>query len=270
MNIWCSWCSFYVGETVISKDDVDEFIKIGKDLEIDSLLSPSENTSEKSDLRLEDELSAVEEEELSEEEEFELSKDSAGNVEDASFGEKSGDVDLMKSKETNSEVKPYKRKKRKYSCSKCDKILSSKQSLDAHVEKIHHFVYDSFKCDKCDKIYSCKANLERHMNAEHESIVYNCNVKDCGKSFRYHTGLKMHIKVQHENKKVKCQEGNCNKSFKYGSALLVHQKAQHQNKFYTCEICRWVTSYAYNLKKHYKSVHKLDNTDESVKDETNL
>ena len=93
----------YVGETVIGHEDVGEFIQIGKDFEIETLLSHSEKVSKKSEVGLEDELSEDEEEELSEEEEYELGMDSAGNEEDVSLGEKSSDSDFMKSKETSIE-----------------------------------------------------------------------------------------------------------------------------------------------------------------------
>ena len=257
----------YVGETVIDHDDVDEFIKIGKDFEIDSLLSPSENINEKLEVEME--------EELSEEEEFELSIDSTGDgsgsvrkerigdfvtmasdsdiqVEEVSFGEKSDDGDLMISinNETN--------RKKEFSCLKCDKIFASKRNLDLHIERDHNQVVNTIKCHQCDKVYTNKANQERHMRATHNSIVFKCDVEDCDKSFKYKAGLSDHIKAQHEKKKINCPEEDCGKSFKYDSALNVHYKACHKNKTYTCEKCKWVTYYPHKLKNHYKIAHNLE------------
>lgn len=51
---------------------------------------------------------------------------------------------------------------KKYTCEKCNKILSSKENYLNHIEK-NICNKDPFKCPECNKIFTNKRNLDIHV-----------------------------------------------------------------------------------------------------------
>ena len=94
----------------------------------------------------------------------------------------------------------------KHKCSKCDKILGSKYSLNQHKSEVHNletkydtlkvasFVY-SHKCADCGESFKRKSDLDRHQKAVHMKVCFQCNI--CEKKFKYKTNLKRHEKTAH-------------------------------------------------------------------------
>ena len=59
----------------------------------------------------------------------------------------------------------------KVQCQKCDRVLSKKSNLKAHVESVHCEVASKFICHPCQKSFSNAGNLKRHLASTSHSGV---------------------------------------------------------------------------------------------------
>ena len=64
--------------------------------------------------------------------------------------------------ENSQEYLSWKREK----CDRCQKLISSKQGLQYHIESVHN-KNRRVECDLCDKVYTYKPTLTRHKKDVH-------------------------------------------------------------------------------------------------------
>ncbi|EZA51027.1 hypothetical protein X777_10315 [Ooceraea biroi] len=91
-----------------------------------------------------------------------------------------------------------------YKCSKCDRLYSSKKSLDRHTLTHNE---KKFKCDDCDKEFFCLDKLLKHVNlhkTKEKPKPVSCRI--CNKSFRKTDTMVRHLNV---HKKVNPKEVFC-------------------------------------------------------------
>lgn len=91
-----------------------------------------------------------------------------------------------------------------YKCAKCDRLYSSKKSLDRHT--LTH-TEKKFKCDDCDKEFFCLEKLLKHVNlhkTKEKSKPVSCRI--CNKSFRKTDTMVRHLNV---HKKANPKEVFC-------------------------------------------------------------
>ena len=133
------------------------------------------------------------------------------------------------------------RRDKDYTCPYCaDKILSSKQNLQRHIENTHDSstANPDCICDDCGKVLQ-RSRMERH-KATHRRK--NCDI--CGESI-LETGMQRHMGVHRERR---CEE--CSKTFPTNSRLKEHMKT-HEGK--TCHGCSMVFKTKNRLKEHQRS-----------------
>jgi len=172
----------------------------------------------------------------------------------------------------------------------CDKELSSKSNLNAHMRTFYsdnlelnmkkkhlHGQNHQFECDFDGKIFKNKRLLKSHM-AIHLALVecQFCNKMLKFNYIRFHlknfhaTGQKFQCKIcskyfksvnylnNHEkthNKSHKCEI--CNKMYPSLGLLNYHKKNYHENsKSYECEICNMKCNLKGDLKSHQKTHDK--------------
>jgi len=94
--------------------------------------------------------------------------------------------------------------KLQYKCSKCDRLYSSKKSLDRHTLTHNE---KKFKCDDCDKEFFCLDKLLKHINlhkAKEKAKPVSCRI--CNKSFRKTDTMVRHLNI---HKKANPREVFC-------------------------------------------------------------
>jgi len=142
-------------------------------------------------------------------------------------GESSSEV------ETEADSSEYSRlhtRENQYTCTQCEKCLSSKWALYYHMN-IHRGKY---KCTECGRCFGSKYNLAVHMRSYSGEKPFECTV--CGKRFTVSSHLVSHSRIHTGEKPYKCHV--CNKAFITSSHLQRHKRR--------CEcLVQWTTDWTY-------------------------
>ena len=140
---------------------------------------------------------------------------------------------------------------RVFKCHICDKSLSNKISLNAHIESIHE--NKRFICSVCCKEVK---QLESHMKRVHSEDElqrkYPCTESGCASSaFKTKQDLERHIKAVHRGEKEECPI--CHDMLKN---LPLHLYTTHkQGKQHVCNSCGKIFYKTFELNQHIQRVH---------------
>ncbi|OMJ76862.1 hypothetical protein SteCoe_23669 [Stentor coeruleus] len=89
----------------------------------------------------------------------------------------------------------------------CNKSYGSSFNLKRHIES-SHFGMRKFKCSICRKILSSKQNLIDHQNIHTGAKPYVCEISDCNQHFRqlsqYYLHKQLHAEVSSQLRKDNC------------------------------------------------------------------
>lgn len=135
-----------------------------------------------------------------------------------------------------------------FPCEICGKVLSTRNTLNAHVSAIHKNIR-SFACSWCPKTFAQKSCLLKHQNSVHLMIKeHQCDV--CNIYVSQACYLKKHKQMMHppDGKKIKYPCTNCAQSFSTAQALKNHETI-HGDPEFQCKCCS---------KKFYRKGNLLD------------
>ncbi|CAG7838471.1 unnamed protein product [Allacma fusca] len=123
------------------------------------------------------------------------------------------------------------------SCDKCDKKFTLNNTLAAH-RKIHEKEKQKLKCPICNKMVSQKRAMEAHLHRHHvkdyEVSTVVCDI--CKKSFDSPLILMSHMEVH--GGEYECSVPTCRKTFKSCTLLGNHEKIHNSNAtFFDCDFC---------------------------------
>lgn len=114
-----------------------------------------------------------------------------------------------------------------FACSQCSKSFLTKKLLKKHEAKHHP---KKHVCKVCEKVLTSKVSLQQHMSVHSEEKNFMC--EDCGHFFRLKRFLRRH-RVSHMPKIYNCDM--CKKSFALTSQLKSHQKTHEKNNERLCD-----------------------------------
>ena len=216
----------YFGKTQFFQSRMEKFFEIGKDLQIEQMSQPFDNTNAK-DASVFDEIS----EEPKTRKEDVLMRD-----------ELDGERDLLVQEEDIS-IKSY-------SCEKCaTTVFNSIQQLSFH-RKIQH-AGTRYKCENCQYKTSHLSHLKQHKAAIHEGVRYSCD--SCDYKSTHPSNLKKHKESIHEGVTYSCDI--CDYKASQVIHLKLHKASIHEEVSFSCDQCEYNTSWRSNLSKHKKRKH---------------
>ncbi|KAL1397328.1 hypothetical protein pipiens_009845 [Culex pipiens pipiens] len=130
-------------------------------------------------------------------------------------------------------------KKHLFQCEICDKILSTKQSLNNHKTKhLDPEQRETFRCEICEATFKSKYGLKYHLETKHiaENERKKLPCPTCGRIFKSDEGRKIHMTIQHGagGPIFKCKE--CPMVFARKPHLDLHM-ATHGAGLHVCSIC---------------------------------
>lgn len=171
-------------------------------------------------------------------------------------------------------------------CSECGKVLSTRNTLKAHIKAVHDNVR-LFICSMCTKSFAQKSCLIKHKKSVHDRqkefqcdvckifVSQSCYLKKhklmmhppdgvkvrhpcsfCDQTFSTEQALKNHSRI-HKDPEFQC--GVCFKQFFKKSNLLDHQE-HHGTLAWPCGYCTRSFRNEAKLKNHLKRVHFKDKT----------
>ena len=112
-----------------------------------------------------------------------------------------------------------------FNCGQCDAILSSKKSLNGHIQSIHEGVRHS--CDQCEFTTTTKGHVRKHKLTKHFGLRYYCD--ECEFQATRRRILKQHVQSIHEGVQlpsVKCDQ--CDAVLKTNRTLKQHVQVIHE------------------------------------------
>lgn len=139
-------------------------------------------------------------------------------------------------------------------CVHCDYRSLNKNSLEAHMNKVHLNIRP-FVCDICQKGFYKKSNLTQHYVTHTKVKDKTCEI--CGDTFVNEKTLIEHLMLHSGQKPFKCKI--CNAEFITSGRRLEHMKRKHMEKAECCVICDKKFSLRKDLNSHLKNVHHAEN-----------
>ena len=219
----------YLGQADLPQEDLQDFLKISRDLKIKGMDSDHEH--ENRTFGNENEVS-VKTESLDDFESpsYHVDEPLYIKTEDDGFIDTQDPISVT-AEETknvfieNDCLKTMKTKKKKwFYCEKCDYKASNSTSVKYHHQTVHEGF--RFDCDLCDAYFTRKESLKTHKRSIHEGIRYPCDM--------------------------------CNYKATESGALKKHKLSQHgiANMKYVCKLCKFSAKTSLQLKMHTSQIHK--------------
>jgi DNA-directed RNA polymerase subunit RPC12/RpoP len=191
----------YIGEVKLCESEVDSFVELGKELEVEGL----------ADYQLEEvQGDALATEELAIpklvvdsflEERLEEDMDSEFSFEEIAIAETEIEPSEIDAAPPKKKIKQEKDdaeqnidgKDKRYSCLQCDFASEHHVSLKKHRLSKHESV--RYQCERCERSYTDSSALLRHKKSVHDGFVYKCET--CDKHFSEAGALTRHKKNIH-------------------------------------------------------------------------
>ncbi|XP_071523983.1 uncharacterized protein [Panulirus ornatus] len=144
---------------------------------------------------------------------------------------------------------------RAYQCSYCLRKLSSKASLDIHINMVHTKEH-SFQCPHCSKEFYAKHLLQMHIKRVHsDRRDYQYKCKLCGKVYLQEWELTLHHKTHTNERNFKCDV--CGGAFYTLSRMRYHRDTHKLTRDSECPMCTQMFRRDVDTKNHLRRVHKV-------------
>ena len=180
----------YLGLCEVPVDFVDDFIAVGKEVQVEGLLEPVEDNS-----TYEQKHQVPTDEIFRGRNDLEQSERSSGDKTETLKSDKDfGINELMESTVLQHDmISKNIIDNGKYTCDRCKYQTIRKSDLKRHILSIHDLV--KYDCDKCDYKAGYRSDLRKHNKSIHDRIQYTCD--QCPFISSMKTKLKIHRRMQH-------------------------------------------------------------------------
>ncbi|XP_013416137.1 zinc finger protein 26 isoform X1 [Lingula anatina] len=136
----------------------------------------------------------------------------------------------------------------------CSFLTYSSVTMENHC-RAKHTEEKNFPCPQCNKRLSTKRSLHAHILSRHE-LRYTCNCPNCGKMLIDKAALKLHqLRCTRAPKTFLCTQ--CDHSSYAKGELEAHQFKKHgilpsKGKIYSCELCDYTCTMKCTLSRHMR------------------
>ena len=134
-------------------------------------------------------------------------------------------------------------------CDKCNYTSRKPCHMNEHIKNIHEPLY--VYCDQCAYHTKRARTLKKHKEQEHEGKLFKCN--ECDYIARISDRLEDHKKGIHEGQRYQCDQ--CEYNCIYRGPMLQHKKVVHEGVRFDCNICDYKATRSSNLQAHVRTVH---------------
>ncbi|XP_045121773.1 PR domain zinc finger protein 5-like isoform X6 [Portunus trituberculatus] len=144
---------------------------------------------------------------------------------------------------------------RAYQCKFCHRKLSSKASLDIHINMVHTKEH-AFSCSQCEREFYAKHLLQMHIKRVHsDRSDFQFKCKLCGKVYLQEWELTLHHKTHTNERNYKCDV--CGDAFYTLSRMRYHRATHKTTRDSECPICSQMFRRDVDTKNHLRRVHKV-------------
>ena len=240
----------YNGEALISKSNLQIFLKVVEDLKIKDLVYDSElmetcSTNE-GDVTSDD--NAVVDQPTHLDNADNLKEKPTVDVQERLKTFSTTEEKILEAflKEREDQVKDV------IVCDICDFKLGSDEEFKVHKNSVH------LMCDICDKIYATYQCVKVHKKSQHEmkEKPFRFECKNCDYKSNSKEKLRIHCEAIHQNVQYECDI--CHKVSNDPSNARRHKRIMHSSVRYPCSECDYRGSTSENLKQHIKSHNRTE------------
>ncbi|XP_068628434.1 gastrula zinc finger protein XlCGF57.1-like [Battus philenor] len=138
-----------------------------------------------------------------------------------------------------------------FACNICKKLLKSKQSYQAHIQR--HYNVFNYSCEDCGSTFVTCSELLNHRKKHIMNKNLECHL--CGYKTRAKKSLVIHLKRHAGEKSYKCEI--CPYSFYTKGDLQRHRRVHTHDKPFTCPTCGQRFTQSPSMNKHMQNVHGI-------------
>lgn len=138
-----------------------------------------------------------------------------------------------------------------YPCINCDKVFSSKNSMNSHYARIHLKI-KTRRCPQCPEKFSNEVQRMNHLVSIHGTKLEEFKCIFCPKVFSLKGRVRMHMRATHlKEKRHACDL--CDAKFFGKSELKKHMCMHTGEKKYQCSTCQKAYGRNYHLLRHMRT-----------------
>ena len=215
----------YQGECQVKTEMLEQFLDLGKQLEVKGLVQDQETEMET----------------VVKENETPIRK------------EKTKDIPIFSNQDEISDP-PMTNPSNLMSCSFCSDEFSERRLLSMHQLNNHEGTW--YNCDECNYKATQHKNLTLHKKLKHEGVKYLCG--QCGFKGIDNASLGKHMNSYHRGKRYFCD--HCDYRAKQGGNVKLHMEAKHKGITYKCDHCDFQSAYKHELPRHIQKNHSVNTT----------
>merc|ERR1712129_256234 len=197
----------YLGEVLVSRDSISEFMEVAKDLELNGFTQESlkyDSFTFVSEYNVEEPL-----------------QHSSNDIKIEITREDILDSIKLTSNLGNGECLS---ENLLYKCEECEAVFKSKLGMKMHIRGKHEGVV--FSCNNCDYQTSVQGNLKTHQQSVHEGLKYSCD--SCDYQATRPDSLKNHQQSKHTAVRYACDQ--CKHQTAWKQELKYHKQRRHPLK----------------------------------------
>jgi len=234
----------YYGETTISKENLNCFLKLGKELEISGLDDQVQDICEETSPLIQ-----KHEPNTNQHPSFNYNK----VYSDASFSQDLKVHTSIMHEESESHLEK-KEKEVMFNCIECHFSGASEEALRKHKQ----FLHDDRNQQKNVELDLPKEKLTATQTSEVPLLIGCANCSFTTRTFaklRNHS-KNIHSEINVNKDKVSCRCMECGKKYSHPQTLKDHHKQQHEGFKIGCNECNFVTTRPDNLRGHILLIHE--------------